>query len=638
MQYKNFTLDKFQEDAIRHVEEGKSVVVSAATGTGKTLIADYVINKFINEGKIIIYTAPIKALSNQKYKDFRREYGEDRVGIMTGDIVINPSAPLLVMTTEIYRNMLMSRDNIIYNLSYVIFDEIHFISDIERGTVWEESIIFSPKHVRFLCLSATIPNAAEFADWIQLTKDHPVMVVEYLKRAVPLKHFVYDIHLGLAELKDLRRDQEIPDYYKVMPAKRGKRKKAARIKVPSHIDMIKEMKKELPGIFFVFSRKACEENARDLSRVLSFTSSSERSEIMKYFSEHIDAEIRKLDSVRKLSGIIGHGIAYHHAGLLPRLKEIVENLFERGLIKVLYTTETFAVGVNMPARTVFFGALNKFDGVNFRMVNSKEYFQLAGRAGRRGIDEVGYVVVLIDRNTLDVEKLLDVTSADKDPIHSRFQLSINSVLNLIKNHSPEEIEVILKNSFDYYLRRKDNRNIRIMASFNHKKELLQRMGYMSQGFLTEKGEFGTGIYSNEIIISEIFNSSIAEELTENQLLIVIAALEYEERGSDHFATKGVDQTYRHILSILARSQYVIKNINQRNLLRMIRIVSHWANNGDFDDLLQLSSLAEGDIIRLFRRIIDVLHQVQKSTTNKNVAEKVARCKERIDRDIVEVVF
>ncbi len=190
--FKQFTLDKFQVDAIRAIENNESVVVTAQTGSGKTLIADYIIDKFMHSGKRVIYTAPIKALSNQKFRDFKRDYGEDKVGIMTGDFVINSHAPILIMTTEIYRNMLLCNDPSLEHISYVVFDEIHYINDIERGTIWEESLIFSPQSIRFLCLSATIPNAVEFAHWIETVTEHKVHVVSNDRRVVPLKHLLFD--------------------------------------------------------------------------------------------------------------------------------------------------------------------------------------------------------------------------------------------------------------------------------------------------------------------------------------------------------------------------------------------------------------------------------------------------------------
>jgi len=212
IKFHNFDLDKFQIEAIHAIEQNRSVVVSAATGTGKTLIADYVIDKFLKQGKNVIYTAPIKALSNQKYRDFKNQYGEDKVGILTGDITINPRAELKIMTTEIYRNMLLSRDPDTDNIAYVIFDEIHYLGDIERGTVWEESIIFSKPKTRFLCLSATIPNARQFANWVEFIKKHTVDVVIEKKRAVPLKHLFYDDEKGFATLKEIEDYKQLDKY------------------------------------------------------------------------------------------------------------------------------------------------------------------------------------------------------------------------------------------------------------------------------------------------------------------------------------------------------------------------------------------------------------------------------------------
>ncbi len=261
MEYKNYVLDDFQKEAIAHIDNNYSVVVSAATGTGKTLIADYAIEKFFRQGKHVVYTAPIKALSNQKYREFKASFGEGNVGIITGDVVINASAKILIMTTEIYRNMLLTKDPLIENVSYVIFDEIHFLSDLERGTVWEESIIFSPAHVRFICLSATIPNAEQFASWVYSIKlkgdmSHLVKVVKYDKRAVPLKHLVFDSRLGLTDTKQLQHSLklgELPDFH--VATRRSFRKEWLR--PPHHFAIVSELRNKslLPAIYFVFSRR-----------------------------------------------------------------------------------------------------------------------------------------------------------------------------------------------------------------------------------------------------------------------------------------------------------------------------------------------------------------------------------------------
>jgi len=270
IKFKEFILDPFQVEAVESIEKNNSVVVSAATGTGKTLIADYAVNKFRTLNKRVVYTAPIKALSNQKYRDFKKEYGEENVGIMTGDVVINPTAHLVIMTTEIYRNMLLTNDPIINTISYVIFDEIHFMSDIERGTIWEESIIFSPNTIRFLCLSATIPNAKYFAAWISNIKKHTVDVVSYTKRAVPLNHFLFDVDHGVIsmdEARKLEQNNQLPDFYKVMRRRRQKQKSKEKPKIPYHYELVHILKEEekLPCIFFVFSRRGCEEKAAELA-------------------------------------------------------------------------------------------------------------------------------------------------------------------------------------------------------------------------------------------------------------------------------------------------------------------------------------------------------------------------------------
>ena len=282
MKFKEFTLDPFQEEAIQAIEHNQSVVVSAPTGSGKTLIADFIIEKHRNDPQRIIYTAPIKALSNQKYRDFAKEYGEENVGLMTGDIVINPSAKIIVMTTEIYRNMAVSNDSDLANLAYVIFDEIHYINDIERGYVWEESIIYSSEAVRFLCLSATIPNADEFSRWIASIKKHTVKTVTATKRNVPLQQYCYDYELGLTTLEKIKSAGEPADYRRKF---HGKPRGRERFPAPSHLQLIKELKRDkLPAFYFSFSRRDCQEKCRELAKANLFPRNIE---IMRRFNEKI---------------------------------------------------------------------------------------------------------------------------------------------------------------------------------------------------------------------------------------------------------------------------------------------------------------------------------------------------------------
>jgi superfamily II RNA helicase len=639
MEYKQFTLDPFQVDSIKAIEKNNSIVVSAATGTGKTLIADYIIDKAIKNEKRVFYTAPIKALSNQKYRDFKEEYGEEKIGLMTGDVVINPDAPIIVMTTEIYRNMLVVKDSIVEGLSYVIFDEVHYINDIERGTVWEESIIFSNVDIRFLCLSATIPNAIEFADWIMSIKGHQVDVVEFSERAVPLKHMVYEKKVGLTTARELKKNMDL-DKYPSYNREMSKRKKKERVKPATHMDIIREVKNKqwYPAIFFVFSRKAVEEKALELFKTNDFINKRERNEIDTFYSEKMTEEIKNMECAKFLKKILGKGIGIHHAGMLPLLKEIVELLFSKGLIKILYATETFAVGINMPAKCVCFNTLEKYDGFQFRYLNSKEYYQMAGRAGRRGIDKEGQAILLVDREYNDIDKIIKITQEDCDPIISQFKLSVNTVINLMHNYDDSDRERILKSNFDYYLRLKKNKNIRIMTSFQNKVKLLQKMGYIEDNELTEKGRFCRNIYSNELLITEIFTSDIPTKITNEELLCIIASIVYEPRRGDKFSRYNVNQKFSNIIYILKSNDYADKHLDKTNLKNMIPLVNCWFNEGSFDDLIKLTSLEEGDIIRLFRQMIDFIRQIKKATDVYELKERLEIIKNKIDRDLMSVQF
>ncbi|MFH1456164.1 MAG: DEAD/DEAH box helicase [archaeon] len=645
MKYKEYTLDPFQEESIKHLENNDSVVVSAATGTGKTLIADYIINKANKAGKHVIFTAPIKALSNQKFKQFKAEYGDDRVGLLTGDIVINPDALILVMTTEIYRNMLLSNDKAIQNLSYVIFDEIHYINDIERGTVWEESIIFSPPHVRFLCLSATIPNAKEFASWIESIKhpgdsNHKVKVVDYMKRAVPLHHFVYDVFDGITTIDKIMKSK-LPDYYQFTRTKRKKNQRKVNIPMPSHIDLLKDLKsnKFLPCIFFVFSRRVVEMKAKEIVRKFDFTSSEEKNEIISYMNKKIPREFSTLDSVRLIKQILPNGIAIHHAGLLPVVKEVVEHLFATGMIKVLYATETFAVGINMPAKTVCFNTLDKYDGINFRYLNSKEYFQMAGRAGRRGIDKIGRSIALIDRKYGDMNKIQSITTKDVEPIQSQFKLSFNSVLNLINNHTEKEISKILKSNFAYYQMQLKGQKTNIVLSYKHKIKVLKKLDHINKkGQLTDKGIFATRIYTNELLTTEIFGTDMWKNFDEYELACLLATLTFERRRGNMFYKKTAKDKYAKFARLLNQNPYLKQKLKIELLRDIVPLVYHWTHEGKFKDMMKFTNFQEGDYIRFFRQIIDLLRQILKATTNEELKFRLHEIKDKIDRDVIEVKF
>tara|TARA_Y100000294_G_scaffold171406_1_gene184830 strand:- start:2716 stop:4635 length:1920 start_codon:yes stop_codon:yes gene_type:complete len=613
MKFKNLILDKFQEDAIKAIEKNHSVVVSAPTGSGKTLIADYIVDKYLKKNIRVIYTAPIKALSNQKYKDFCDDFGEENIGLLTGDIVKNPSAPMLIMTTEIYRNMALSNDPLMEKISYVIFDEIHYINDIERGYVWEESIIFSKEKVRFLCLSATIPNSEEFALWIKTIKKQEVDVVKQEKRNVPLEKKFYDSELGITSLKGIDDIADIPDHRYIAGRSRHRR---PRIRQPSHVELIKEIKDKLPCLFFNFSRKKCQDSAFELMKTGIFKPDSKITSFVRKELENVSRDIKKLESVKLIMRTLPYGIAFHHAGLIPIIKGIVEELFGKSLIKVLYTTETFAVGINMPAKTVCFESLRKFDGINFRFLNSKEYFQIGGRAGRRGIDKIGYVYAMINRRDFDYALIKKITDKDVDNIQSQFRLSVNTVLNLIKNHNEEEINVILKNNFftfqKYGRLPKDKKNI-FQYSYEKTKKKLTKFGYLKDNKLTDKGIFSSMIYSDEILTGEIFATKFYLNLNEYQILLLLACICYEHREKTEFYDEYPSKFLTDLKLQLRKEFYLAKERKFEYIDMLTSLVHPCYYNKTIFEILENTSLVEGDLIRFFRQILDRINQIKQAT-------------------------
>lgn len=639
MKYKNLTLDEFQIKAITAIENNHSVVVSAPTGSGKTLTADYIIEKHKTDTKKIIYTAPIKALSNQKYKEFSLEYGAENVGLITGDTVINSHARILVMTTEIYRNMVISRDEDIQNVAYVIFDEIHYINDIERGYVWEESIIYSPERVRFLCLSATIPNAKQFSNWIKAIKQHPVETVITTKRQVPLHHQFYDAELGITTLEKIKEAMDIPRYKDVLPNRRGDRKE--RFPMPNHLHLIQDFGTDkLPCLYFSFSRKDCQVKAQELARKKMF---SVNSIILQKFNEKLEntsAEINKLVSTRVLKETLPQGIAFHHAGLLPIVKEAIEDLFTQGLIRVLYTTETFAVGINMPAKTVCFDSLRKYDGYNFRYLHTKEYFQIAGRAGRRGLDTVGYVISMINRTLFKYQEVKNIITKDTEPIISQFRLSTNTVLNLINQHTPEEIEHILRLSFFSYQKfgeqfAKIPAKL-LLARYASIIRRLEKFGYIKGGNLTPKGHFSSKIFSDEIVMGELFATSCYEQLNEYQLLLVLASLVYEPRETNKFGKPYLDEHLRDLQKLLAGHEFLEKEKKFLSLVEMTTIIHPIYNGQTFFHILEVTNLLEGDLIRFFAQMKDRISQIKKATTDYKLINKMNNCQGIIDQALAGI--
>ncbi|XP_077296367.1 exosome RNA helicase Mtr4 [Arctopsyche grandis] len=454
-QYK-FILDPFQKEAILCIDNNQSVLVSAHTSAGKTVCAEYAIALSLKNKQRVIYTTPIKALSNQKFREFDEEFHD--VGLITGDVTINPTASCLIMTTEILRNMLYRGSEIMREVGWVVFDEIHYMRDKERGVVWEESLILLPDNVRYVFLSATIPNARQFAEWVCRLHKQPCHVLYTEYRPTPLQHYIYPsggdgIHLVVdveGQFKEDNFNAAMAVLAAGSAAKGDQKGRKGGMVGKSNIFKIVKMVMErnfAPIIIFSFSKRDCEVYAMQMAK-LDFNTVEEKKLVDELFNNAMDVlseEDKKLPQVENVLPLLRRGIGIHHGGLLPILKETIEILFSEGLIKALFATETFAMGLNMPARTVLFTSLRKFDGKDFRWVTSGEYIQMSGRAGRRGLDDKGIVIFIADEKVSPAVGK-EIVQGKADPINSAFHLTYNMVLNLIR---VEEInpEYMLERSF-----------------------------------------------------------------------------------------------------------------------------------------------------------------------------------------------
>ncbi|HEY8495428.1 MAG TPA: DEAD/DEAH box helicase [Limnochordales bacterium] len=678
-------LDPFQQEAIRWIQGNYSVLVSAPTGTGKTLVADYLIESMAAQGRRVVYTAPIKALSNQKYKEFKRLLGPEKVGILTGDVVINPEAPILIMTTEIFRNLLHQDPARVAEVAYCIFDEIHYIDDPARGSVWEESLIFMPPHMRFLGLSATIPNVDELAAWLTQVHGHPVQVVYHPERAVPLTHYMYEATAGITTFRRL--EQRYRRY-----AERLKLRFDGRLRLDfprtTHVDLIEEIRRRyLPCLFFTFSRRQCELNGAELGEHFDFLTRREKQQVKEVIDKHLErwngGTIPRLGSLTRL---LLKGIGYHHAGLLAIVKDIVEDLFEQRLIRVLYCTETFAVGLNFPCRSVCFDSITKWDGESFRPLTNREYFQMAGRAGRRGIDERGYVFTLVDFNRFVPDEYPSMQEQDVEPLRSRFTLSYNSVLNLVRSYSADEIRNILRKNFATYQaerererleaalakarsrlelleqageskqRRQATRRVRALErelaevppaerfihEFDAKRRVLEELDFIRGDTLTARGEFAARINIQELLVTELFFAGYFHQLDPDQINALAVSIDYEPRRSEgrhpHNAFD-VAAVQAHVRAIEEVERRLVGTTTVRFQDHMAALAYRWSRGEAFSRLLQGAYQDEGDIGYAFRRGIDLLRQVRFAAVDDPILRtKLQECMDRMDRDEVAIVL
>ncbi|MDJ1370141.1 DEAD/DEAH box helicase [Gulosibacter molinativorax] len=498
-----FDLDEFQAHACQSLESGSSVLVAAPTGAGKTIVAEFAVFLAMRDANAkIFYTAPIKALSNQKYREFAADYGASEVGLLTGDVNINSQARIVVMTTEVLRNMIYAGSDLMHDLAYVVMDEVHYLADRFRGAVWEEIIIHLPSEVRLVSLSATVSNAEEFGDWLQAVRGDTDVIVSEI-RPTPLYQHV----LVGSQLHDLFRtkreqltDQVNPELVRAVQqfrgtgghgrSRRGGRggtvRHAPRLDRGPFVEMLDEYDL-LPAIFFIFSRAGCDAAVQQVVRYgVRLTTHIEADEIRWIVEERtrniLDEDLAAL-GFWEWKDALERGVAAHHAGLLPAFKEIVEELFQRKLVKVVFATETLALGINMPARTVVLENLEKFNGVSRVPITPGEYTQLTGRAGRRGIDVEGHAIVQW-REGVQPENVASLASKRSYPLNSSFRPTYNMTVNLVDRFGREQTRALLESSFAQF--QADRAVVEIARRVKQQREALD--GY-AESMHCDRGDF-----------------------------------------------------------------------------------------------------------------------------------------------------
>ncbi len=460
---RGFRLDPFQVEAIGAIDRGRSVLVSAPTGSGKTVVAEHAIATARAAGGRAFYTTPIKALSNQKYHDLVGVHGVSEVGLLTGDTSVNGEAPIVVMTTEVLRNMIYSRSAALDGLLWVVLDEVHYLQDAYRGPVWEEVIVHLPERVRLVCLSATVSNADEVAGWIEAVRG-PTSVVVEATRPVTLDNWylVDDRHGdGLVMLPTLVDGRANPDgdRYDIEHGETGRNRRGGRPRrrfaTPRRVDVVDLLAERdmLPAIFFIFSRAACDDAvASCINAGMRLTTDGDRRRIREIVEHHVE-RLSETDLAAlgydRWTAALEAGVAAHHAGMVPPFKEAVEACFVEGLVKVVFATETLALGINMPARSVVIEKLTKFTGERHEALTPGQYTQLTGRAGRRGIDESGHALVLWSP-FVGFEDVAGLASSRSFRLTSSFRPTYNMAANLVRRYPAEEAHRLLGLSFAQY--------------------------------------------------------------------------------------------------------------------------------------------------------------------------------------------
>ena len=545
-----FGLDDFQEQACMALASGKGVLVAAPTGAGKTVVGEFAIHLAIEQNLKVFYTTPIKALSNQKYAELAARYGAERVGLLTGDSNTNSDAQIVVMTTEVLRNMIYANSENLIRLGYVVMDEVHYLADRFRGAVWEEVILHLPKDVKIVSLSATVSNAEEFGAWLDEVRGDTAIIVSEI-RPVPLnQHVLFGdelIELFEPEGSDVKVNQDLVQrhtskmrqpFNRPQRGRRGfgsdfdKQPKIPKVSKPEIVEILDEADL-LPAIFFIFSRAGCEAAVRAChSAGIRITTHEERQEIRRIVETKVhsiaDEDLATLGYFDWLSSL-ERGVAAHHAGMLPAFKEVVEELFKRKLVRVVFATETLALGINMPARTVVLDRLDKFNGEGRVQITPGEYTQLTGRAGRRGIDTEGHSVIQWSAN-LDPTNVAGLASKRTYPLISPFRPTYNMSVNLIEAFGRDRARQVLETSFAQF---QADRSVVGLARGIREKQI--SLDGFEKSMECHLGDFA-GYAATRREISDIEK-------------VLAAGRVREQRGKDIRQSKGRHQQEQHLVDL-----------------------------------------------------------------------------------------
>ena len=677
-----FALDDFQRDAFRALDAGQSVLVSAPTGSGKTLVAAYAVHRALAARGKAFYTTPLKALSNQKYGELVASYGEDHVGLLTGDTTLRPRAPVVVMTTEVLRNMLLAGSDLLEGLHTVVLDEVHFIQDPYRGGVWEEVLVLCPGEVRFVCLSATVNNAEELGGWLNSVRGDTTVIVERQRPIVLRHHFA--VHRredsetllcplltsgGKAGDEGLRIDQAVRRALQGRPAHWHYRGRGPRLpyRAPLRTEMVEELgqREMLPAIVFIFSRAACDDAVRQVVRDgVRLTDAGERSSIRQIAERRVDPlvdeDLRVLGYDEWLEGL-ERGVAAHHAGLVPVFRETVEECFAAGLLKVVFATETLSLGINMPARSVVIERFSKYGSAGRATLTSGEYLQLTGRAGRRGLDEEGHAVVAWS-SEITFGEAARVASAQPPDLRSAFRPTYNLAVNLVARFDRETAHDVLHRSFAQWQARQPDF---LSRQLEHRMAVLEEMGYLDGWSLTASGRRLSRIYHEaDLLIAEALGSDVLAGAEPGVLAGVLSSVVFEPRRArrvpghphrhgkrrsplqDRLGEKRTADLARRCeaVAVMAERIRAVEEAHQVPRTRqpapgLSTAVASWARGASFSTAVGVAArdvgeLAPGDFVRTMKSVADLAQQVSHTAADTGVAAAAREAVDALLRGVV----